>query len=500
MTLPNRYFFSIIFLFLGSTGLFAGKYYDLTPTAKSAYDKIHCLRFDEATIDIQKLKREEPDNLIVGLVEDHLDFLKVLISSDEFTFKNLEKNKNTRLDALSKGDKSSPYHLFSQAVIRLHWAVLNGKYNKYLAAINDVKQSYGLLTENQKKFPNFKANLLPLGVMHALIGTVPEEYRWAVKLVGGMEGSVNQGISEVEQVIDFSNKNPSFPFGDEALVTYSFLLMHLGNDAEKGWKAIHKSGLKPKENPLAAFAIANLAIKTARNDVAIKTLEEMPTGGAFYPFPYKNFLLGLAKLYRLDTDANKPLETWVANQVSVFYVKEGYQKLAWYHLINGNQNGYNYYINFCKTRGSDRIETDKVAEREAENGEVPNPKLLRARLLFDGGYFQRAFDYLSTKENLFTQKREQLEFGYRMGRISQKLDKQSEAIAYFNKTMNNGWSEPYYFACNSALQTGLIYEGQKNYAKAREYYKKCLEMSPDEYATSLHQKAKTGLSRIKGKK
>ena len=58
----------------------------------------------------------------------------------------------------------------------------------------------------------------------------------------------------------------------------------------------------------------------------------------------------------------------------------------------------------------------------------------------------------------------------------------------------------YYFACNAALQMGLIYEEQKQYAKAREYLTVCLSLSPSEYKNSLHQKAKTVLDRIKGKK
>ncbi len=477
--------------------LTAGKYYDLTPTARSAYDLVHSLRFDEAAEKISKLKREEPDNLIVGLVEDHLDFLKVLISSDEATFQGLEKGKSARLAELEKGDKGSPYYLFSQAVVRLHWAVLNGKYGRYLAAISDVKSSYKLLTANQKRFPDFKANLLPLGVMHALVGTVPEEYRWAARLVGGMEGTVGQGMGEVEEVIEFSKKEKNFPFAEEALVTYSFLIMHLGNDAEKGWQTLQISRLDPKVNPLAAFALANLALKSGRNDKVIELMEGMPAGKEFYPFPYKNFLLGLAKLYRLDADANKPLEAWAGNSVSVFYVKEGLQKLAWFHLVNGNTSGYRYYINLCKSKGSDRIEPDKAALMEAESGEMPNPKLLRARLLFDGGYFQRAFDYLSSKEPLFTQKKERLEFGYRMGRILQKLGRSSEAVARFQKTIEEGSAEPYYYACNSALQTGAIYEAQKDYPKAREFYRKCLAINPHEYASGLHQQAKAGLSRIK---
>jgi tetratricopeptide (TPR) repeat protein len=487
-------------LFLLKNIVFAGKYFDFTPRVRDAYDKVHCMRLVEAAAALEDLRKNEPDNLLSFVVQDHLDFLRVFTGADEKAFAQLGKQANKSLVELAKGDPKSPYFLFSQAMVRLHLAILNGKYNKYVAAISEVKQAYSLLTENERKHPDFIINKLPLGVMHALIGTIPDEFRWAVKLVGNVSGEVNSGIAEVESVIEYGQKHPEFPFLNETLFTYSFLLMHVGNESERAWKIVKQSSLNPKENPLAAFAIANLAIKTARNDEAISTLENMPVGGAFHPFPYRNFLLGLAKLYRLDPDANQFLEAWVANPVGVYYVKEGYQKLAWYHLINGNEGGYHYYIDFCKTKGSDKIEGDNAAKREAEKGEMPNPQLLRARILFDGGYFQQANDYLKSKSANFTQAKDRLEFHYRMGRINQKLGKSAEALQSFQNTIDEGASQPWYFACNAALQMGIIYEEQKKWPLARVSFKKCISIVPEEYSLSLHQKAKAGLSRMKGKK
>jgi tetratricopeptide (TPR) repeat protein len=96
----------------------------------------------------------------------------------------------------------------------------------------------------------------------------------------------------------------------------------------------------------------------------------------------------------------------------------------------------------------------------------------------------------------FTQKSHLLEYYYRMGRITQGLKKKIEATHYFDKTITTGRNEPYYYACNAALQLGIMYEkdGQKD--KAKQYYQLCLSMNPSDYADSLHASAKAGLSRL----
>lgn len=488
----------LLILLIGTvTGLQAGKYYDFSVTAREGYQRAVSLRFGEARIYMDQMRAKEPDNLMVYFIENYVDFLTCFLNEDKAEFKTLAKNMDKRLDKLSAGDPHSPYYLYTQAEIRLQWAILRGKFGDYLTAASDVKQAYALLEENDRKFPDFIANKKSLGIMHTLVGTIPDEYRWSARMFGGMGGTVEQGLAEVETVLKYA-QNHDFIFEEETLVAYSFLLLHIGNQSQAAWQTLTSGRLKPTENPLAAFALANLAMKIGKNDEAIRYLENCPTGSKYHPFHYRNFMLGLAKLCRLDGDANVALQDYTNNFHGMHYIKECYQKLAWYHLIMDNRNGYDTYIKYVTIKGYDKLEADKAAQREAESREVPDVMLLKTRLLFDGGYYSRAFDLLKNKAGNYDQDiKKKLEYGYRMGRITHKLGKSQEAIKYYNQTIDAGSREPWYFACNAALQLGILYEEQKDKPNARKAYKRCLDLKPDTYASSLHAKAKAGLQRVK---
>ena len=248
------------------------------------------------------------------------------------------------------------------------------------------------------------------------------------------------------------------------------------------------------------FALANVGMRTGHNDEAIKLLEQMPTGAQYQPFPYRYFLLGIAKLYRLDTDANQALQQFLNNYKGQFGIKEAYQKLAWFQLLKNDQQGYWNYIYQAKIQGITRADTDKAADREANKGEMPDVQLLKARLLFDGGYLQRAYDLIKNNETQFAKyEKTQLEYLYRMGRICHKLNKSQEAINYYSQTIDKGAQKPWYFACNAALQLGLLYEDNKEWANARAAYQRAVKIDTEEYAASLHARAKAGINRVKGK-
>jgi tetratricopeptide (TPR) repeat protein len=128
--------------------------------------------------------------------------------------------------------------------------------------------------------------------------------------------------------------------------------------------------------------------------------------------------------------------------------------------------------------------------------EIPEINLLKARLLFDGGYYTEAKNVLikiEKEELTFTQ---QVELTYRLARIYQETKLLKEAKLYFEQTMLTGKSLKKYFAGNSALKLGEIFENEKNYERAKEYYSICLKMKFEEYETSIHSKAKAGLERV----
>ncbi len=79
------------------------------------------------------------------------------------------------------------------------------------------------------------------------------------------------------------------------------------------------------------------------------------------------------------------------------------------------------------------------------------------------------------------------------------MGKSPEALRYYQQTLDQGANEPWYFACNAALQMGLVYEEKRDYSSARNAFQRCLSLKPSDYSNSLHAQAKAGMSRCKNK-
>ena len=129
---------------------------------------------------------------------------------------------------------------------------------------------------------------------------------------------------------------------------------------------------------------------------------------------------------------------------------------------------------------------------------VPNITLLKARLLYDGGNYERAFHELESLDPKQLKKEQEIvEYAYRMARVYHKMRKYTDALKYYNETIKKGTKKPYYFACNAALQAGIIWETKKDLEKAKQYYEKCLKEKPDQYKATLHSKARAKMAKLK---
>lgn len=473
---------------------FASGYFEYSPLASKTYHLIFSLRFQEARSELVRLRLTEPDNLISHSLANYMECLSIFIGEEIETFQKLKENKDIRLAAIKQGDRHSPYYRYTQADIYLQWAITRAKFEDYFQAVLDIKRAYNLLVENQELFPNFMPNKKNLGLLHALIGTVPDQYRWGVRLLG-MSGTIAQGRSEIEEVLHYS-KNQEFIFREEVYVMYAYLLMHLENKKEEAWETVQQSNIDAEQNPLACFVMANIAMQSGRNDKAIAVLANKPLGREFFPFPYLHFMEGVARLNRLEEGADTYLHLFINQTSGSHYIKEAYQKLAWYEVVLGRSKNYLRYMQACKSQGTAVIDEDISALAEARLGIVPDVHLLKARLLFDGGYLDRAQDILAPHTNTYTTPERALEYLYRMGRIYHAKNNYSEALQYYDQTIKNGKNEGYYYAANAALMSGIICEHRADPEAAMKYYQLVLKMRPDQYRNSLHQKAKAGMNRI----
>lgn len=495
--LNMRKLYLFLLLWSMTTPVLATFHFTITDNAKAAYEKVTSLRFDEAQVLINRMKLQEPENLIVYHIENYIDFFTLYIQEDKALFTRLKENKNKRLEQIRKGDPNSPYFLFIQADIRLQWALARLKFDEYLTAFREVSKAFKQLKKNEAAFPDFLPNKKDLGILYAMIGTIPDNYKWGVKLLSGMDGTIDQGRKEIEYVLQAAKSEP-FLFEAETIILYAFLLLHLENEDQLAWQTINSNKLQPLTNPLHCFVKANIAMRANKNDDAIHILSNRPKEEAIMDFPYLEFMLGTAKLRRLDKDADVALLNYLGTFNGRNFIKEAYQKLAWHELVHNNPTGYRLYMETCKTKGETITGSDKNAQLEATSGKSPDVNLVKARLLFDGGYYEKAYQVLKDKKAAdYPNADLRLEHYYRMGRILHGLKRYDDAIFYYNLTVQLGKNKAFFFACNAALQQGIIYEQRKLLEKSKECYKLCLSMRPKEYKTGLHQSAKAGLARLK---
>jgi len=479
---------------------FAQKKFEFNISCQRAYFDMMSMHFHEGDSLLAIEKAQHPDNLIPYFVADIEDFFTLAFNEDPNEIKLREPKRQVRIDLLQQGPKSSPYYLYTQGEVLLHWAFIHVANEQYTTGFFEMRKAYHLLEENQKKFPDFVANKKFLGLIHAFVGTIPDNYKWAATFLG-LKGTVPQGLAEIKEAMDYSQTHP-FLFADETRYIYLFMKLWLDNNAKAAWQLTEDAQYPSlKNNALSTYVKAFLAARINNNDLAIQLYSSGNfSNNVFVPW-FMNYMLGVSKLRRLDPDSNLPLENFVQNFKGTNYLKDTYRQIAWSYLLKGDETKYHYFIAFCKTKGRLFTDADKDALEELNSGVTPNIILLKARLLADGAYFDRALQLLQGKTtDNFNTEQDKLEFTYRLGRIYDESGSPDKAIPYYVATINRGENLSYYFADNASLQLAMIYETKKDFDHARFYYSKCLAMKDNVYKTSIDQKAKSGLNRLNNEK
>lgn len=485
-----KYILSVLTLFLLNFTAFS-QGFEWSNNCTKAYEKIFQFEFDEA----KRLINNEPEsNLVPLLLENYIDFFVLLLEENKQGLSDFTRKNDIRLTKVASGEESA-YKRYIQAEINLQSGFLKLSQEEYMSGFWDVRRAYKLYEENAAQYPNFGPNKKGLGVLQMLIGTIPEKYQWGVKIVG-LSGDLEKGARLME---DFIYRHEVHPIQEEAKMLYAFVKYFVEADEATAKRLVFEE-INPKKGMWQTMTVANLANAMGENDFAIETLENCPSSASSFPFPTIDLMLGICKLNRLDKDADIYLKKFMEISKSPSYKKEAYQKLAWYNLVNGNETGYSNYMQQILSVGDKDMDEDKQALQEAKQGFIPNVNLLKARLLFDGGYFVQALDAInSVNPMLLEQEKEQVEYNYRLGRIYQRLERYEEAIEIFNGIVaSEPLMTPYYFAPKCLMELGGIYEGRSEFVLANTLYQKVDSYTNHPYVDSFAQQSKAAMKRIKG--
>lgn len=487
-----RTFFLWISLVIGMAVNSYGNDFVLTPNLQLAYQELTQLKVQHAR---QLLAQESPTNGIKIWLDDFADMIVLFATEDEAAYNRLVDQEDERLDLIEKMDDTSPYNRFIRAEINFHWALVKMKLGHESKGGFNAISAYKLLEENRKKFPTFSLNNKSLGLLHVLIGSVPENYRWITRLLG-LKGNIQQGLKELDMAANdkFIGKEAKF----YQLFIQSNILTLNDRERQEVLDFVHKN----PDNLAVSFLGTSISLKDNKSEQALKIVQSRPTGSAYLNLPIFDLYQGEIALQKGQyAQAIKSYQAYLRVFRGHSFQKDATYKLALSYWLANNSEQALAYLNRINGIGKKLSEADKNAQSFYESFQktktFPSKNLLKARFAFDGGYNTEALEALDelTEAN-FTNPLEKVEFNYRKARIYQKINQPNVAIPLYVHAIELAGNLNTYFAPTSCLQLGYSYLAKNDKARARSYFEKALTYKKHEYKNSIDNKAQAALTEL----
>jgi tetratricopeptide (TPR) repeat protein len=468
----------------------------MNPTMQKAYSEI--IKTNLA-LGRTILENDKTNNGVKVYLKSYADLIQLLIVEDKTFYAQFIDNQVSRLEYLEKLDKKSPYNRFLQAEIRIHTAFVKLKFGHEVKGSWEIIKAYKLLEANAKEFPDFLPNQKSLGLLHILIGSTPENYQWVATLLG-LKGNIKQGLSEIQNVIQKDSM-----YSDEAQLTDYLIHAFIMKFTPKKLADFQEFIQQHPDNQLFTFFGITTLMKEGKSEVALTIMNKQKMDKNHLPFPFLEFLKAEIYLQKGQYQiASKLYQSFLTKYKGFNFLKDTYYKLfLCYWLSNEEVKGIPY-LEKIKSVGSTIVESDKAASKFSENylnkkskKYIPQIDLMKARLAFDGGYYDNALEFLNSySENSFDQASDRAEFNYRKGRIFQKINNFPNAITSFERAITLSENQNWSFGASSALQLGYIFQTKKEKMKAKNYFEKAISYKKHEYKNSIDNKAKAALNEM----
>jgi hypothetical protein len=478
---------------------------DYNDNCKKAYEYVLSFNFDKVDSILQVEKRKHPDNSVVETIKSSSSFLRYINSNRKEDLKLYYSDYETAIDKIDQESDGSPYKLYFLADLYLHSAFVNAMQSNFFTSIVHFKKAYNSIKENKKKFPKFVLNDKSLGLINIAIGSIPKSYNWTLTILN-LKGNSKLGNTQLEQFLTncIQKKEYNYLFV-ESVVLYSFTHNSFAskNDTNNILSSIyhdpHYTNLY-KNNQSFAYSKAAYFQHLKQNDNTLKTLRSIQNEFLQnkYKLYYLDYMLGECLLFKNDNTSITYFDRYISDYPGENYLKSATYKKSWAYLLEGDIDSYKAELGKIDDIGVTFFDSDKQAQKAANENITPNVEILRSRLLFDGGYYEKADSVLQQayKNGHIKTEHDKLEYIYRQARIYDEMGKHKVAEAYYKMAIKKGSELPYYFAANSALNLAFYYEENGQLEKAKTMYQLCLDLDFDEYQNSITQKAKNGISRI----
>lgn len=489
-------FLATLLLVLLSVSLYA-QHFLLTPNLIEAWQETSRLRLAKAEQLLANERSLRPDNQLTDVFQFQLHFQKALATGspeDERQFQLAKSKLQQQLTSVRTNDPWQEWALGYSGMTSLMLRMRAG--DQWQTAL-EMRRTYSRIASAYDKYPGFVPNLLTYGIVQVALGGVPDQFSWVLKLAS-LHADSRDGVAMLIRVLNLPDNHPFAFMRADAAILLGMATRAMQTDAATKELVINRIRTLDKSNLMLIYTSAYLLMRDGKNEEALKELKSRSLSPNYLIFPMVDYLLAEAMLRKGSGPAETHYIRFLQMSEGSMYLSDTHRKLGWIALLNGDTTTYLSRMKQCREALSSGSERDAEAKREAASELIPHPSLILARLRFDGGYFSEANEILERSAYLFERKNKAhyLEYLYRSARIADSMGQLDKALLLYDKTYHQGLASPEYYAANSALRLGELFERKGQKTEAALWFNRCLNLKPQAYRTSIHAAARAGLRRV----
>lgn len=340
-------------------------------------------------------------------------------------------------------------------------------------------KSYRFFKEAEKKYPSYDGQMPLRGLYNILFAQIPEKWKSLKGLLGLGEGDTELGFRQIEQ---YRKKVEGVGgVGDEA-VLFSFANMFFSHDQNLPGNLME--AIKVNEAPVIRYAYI-LSCGRCQNGEAAESSLDGTSEAIMNRFP---LLLHQKGKYALRKEQPDEAIRWASRFVNAYHGVSNrngaYLEMAYAYILKGDRAKARQMAEKCGTLGSD-FDIDRRAIEEASRAMSVSEPMLRARLQFEYGRFERS---LRTLKSFSPTKADRPEYNFRLARAEDRLGNLSAAIRLYDATIAQSAGSKRYFGPYAAVHAADICLARGDRRGALGYLAKAKQMNNGEYKKELDQR------------
>jgi hypothetical protein len=456
-------------------------------------NELYNCNLKRAKLALDNALMEDKNNPYLNRLLNHHDLLQLMFFENE-NYKTTWLNEiETRIEIISNANINDVDKFFLIAEAQLHATTIYMVSRNELKAVKSFKSGFNAFQNLEKIAPDKTQTAKIRGLYNIFLGSVPEKYNWVIGILG-MEGDFELGVQSLKTAFEQA-KSPGDIY--ENGFYYAMFAAFFTDEPETYYNYFKNQDEGFYENPLMRQALSMLAEASGNTDDCLTMLLGNYNLQGDTKFNLLNYQIGNFLLYQLNPLAETYLTLYKQNKPTDALNFSAERSLYWHYIITNQtqkaQAQRQVLISLAQNE-SDEQAAYIISELESDN--PPNIYLLKARLLYNGGNYTDALDQIKQYDVNSKNLRQNTEFYYRKASINEKLEQLDIAKVFYKKTILMGKEQSWYFAPQSALNLGKIYEAENKKDLAKQYYKLCLKINISPYKDGINREAKRRLKQL----